>query len=62
MFEVLKILQLKSWLLYSDTYRQRHLTSTAVQVGRLQVRRTHGTAHTVANDGLALSHPPLQLV
>jgi hypothetical protein len=36
---------------------ERSLSSTALQVGRLQVRTTHGAAHTVAYDGLAPSHP-----
>ena len=40
------------------TLTERSLTSTASQVGRLQVRTTHGAAHTVAYDRLAPLHPP----
>jgi hypothetical protein len=35
---------------------------SALQTGRLQVRTTRRAAHTMAYDGLAPSHPPLQLV
>jgi hypothetical protein len=38
------------------------VTSTVLQVGRLQVGMTSGAAHTVAYDRLAPSHLPLQLV
>jgi hypothetical protein len=44
------------------TFTERSLTSTALQVGRLQVRTTHGAACSVAFDGLAPSHPSLELV
>jgi hypothetical protein len=39
------------------TLTERSLTSTASQVGSLQVRTTHGAALTVAYDGLTPSHP-----
>jgi hypothetical protein len=37
------------------------VTSTALQVGSLQVKMTIGAAHTVAYDRLTPSHPPPQL-
>jgi hypothetical protein len=54
--------KISSFQLYIATLTERSLNSAALQVGRLQERTTHRVAHTVAYDGLAPLHPPLQLV